>query len=170
MFALECGIVGFNQQLLNMICMQQEDNKVEVAEMIGSLVSFLIYLVVAKNSSASQSPCLEVGKLEEYLVKEVFPKLEKMTVKEAVLRFRKILMSRVLEGSVNSDGDSRSQISMEELVEGATDDGYEAGHSDDKNGGGAGVREFQSSVLFKPGLKLYTTGLLSLAIGTGHGH
>ena len=93
-----------------------------------------------------------------------------MTVKEAVLRFRKILMSRVLEGSVNSDGDSRSQISMEELVEGATDDGYEAGHSDDKNGGGAGVREFQSSVLFKPGLKLYTTGLLSLAIGTGHGH
>ena len=75
--------------------------------MIGSLVCFLmICLVVAKYSWASQSPYLEVGELEEYLVKEVFPKLEEMTVKEADLRFRKILLSRVLEGSVNSDGDS----------------------------------------------------------------
>ena len=103
MCSLQHGIVGLNQHLLNIICLQQEDKKVEVAEMIGSLVSFLmICLVVAKNSWASQSPYLEVG---EYLVKEVFQKLE-MTVKGADLRFRKTLLSRVLEGSVNSDGDS----------------------------------------------------------------
>ena len=36
------GIVGLNQHLLNFICLQQEDKKVEVAEMIGSLVSFLM--------------------------------------------------------------------------------------------------------------------------------
>ena len=106
MFSLEHGIVGLNQHLLNIICLQQEDKKVEVTEMIGSLVSFLICLVVAKNSWASQSPYLEVGELEEYLVKEVFQKLEEMTVKGADLRFRKTLLSRVLEGSVNSDGDS----------------------------------------------------------------
>ena len=75
--------------------------------MIESLVSFLmICLVVAKNSWASQSPYLEVGELEEYLVKEVFQKLEEMTVKGADLRFRKTLLSRVLEGLMNSDGDS----------------------------------------------------------------
>jgi hypothetical protein len=99
--------VGLNQHLLNIICLQQEDKKVEVAEMIGSLVSFLmICLGVAKNSWASQSPYLEVQELEEYLVKEVFQKLEEMTVKGADLRFRKTLLSRVLEGSVKSDGDS----------------------------------------------------------------
>ena len=76
--------MGLNQHLLNIICLQQEDKKVKVAEMIGSLVSFLmICLVVAKNSWASQTPYLEVQELEE-----VFQKLEEMPVKGADLRFR----------------------------------------------------------------------------------
>jgi hypothetical protein len=66
----------------------------------------MICRVVVKNSWFSQSPYLEVRELEEYLVKEVFQRLEEMTVKGADLRFRKTLLSRVLEGSVNSDGDS----------------------------------------------------------------
>ena len=84
--------------------------------MIGSLVSFLICLVVAKNSWASQSPYLEVQELEEYLVKEVFQKLEEMTVKGADLRFRKTLLSRVLEGSVNSEYNNLTKDGMDIFI------------------------------------------------------
>ena len=165
-FALERGIVKLNQQLLDIICSREGQKEVEIAEMIGSLVSFLIFLVVSRNSSIP--PYLEVGELEESLVKVVLPKLEDLTNKESEIRFRRILLSRVLEGSINSEGGNWTQLSMEDLVEGATDDGYEADQSDNESGGDVGASDGQvAAVVFMPGLKHYTAGLLNLAMDTG---
>merc|ERR1719233_2045415 len=163
-FALERGIVGLNQQMLNMICEQQHE-KVELADLIGSLVCFLIHLVVFKTSWVLQSPSLEVGELEEYLVKNIFPKLEKY---KGSLKFRKTLLARVLEGSVSVEEDWL-HMNKEDVDDGVTDDGYEADNSD--NGVSTSANEVFTNgtkpvVLFKPGLKFYTSGLLTLATDT----
>ena len=153
LFSLERGVVRLAKQLLGLLLEVRDSS----AEMLGSLLSFLIFLTVSREAGHP-----EMAGLGSFLTPSLTRLQERLQEEETGWRWRRTVLARLLEGST-VDGAEMTQLELDQDLS-ASEDGYEADMSDDDTI----EREVKKlpgkvgHVFYASGLRFYCRGLVCL--------
>ena len=151
-FALERGVVRLAQQMLGLLL----SDHCESAEMLGALLSFLIFLTTSKEKAHPEVSGLN-GVIEHWLsmMKEM------VGDPTASWKWKRTLLAKLLEGSVEGDHGREEDLSLDS--ETSSIDGYDADLSDIASEGQEKRNTSRGCHVFFPaGLHFYCSSLVIL--------
>ena len=152
-FALERGVVRLAQQMLGLLL----SDHCESAEMLGALLSFLIFLTVSKEKAHPEVSGL-TGVIEHWL-----SMIQGMVGDPSVgWKWKRILLAKLLEGSVEGEQGRDEDLSLDS--DNSSIDGYEADLSDSASEDQEKPKNFSHGcrVFFPAGLHFYCRSLVIL--------
>ena len=153
-FALERGVVRLAQQMLGLLL----SDHCESAEMIGVLLSFLVFLAVSKEKAHPEVSGL-TGVIEHWL-STIQGIMGDTTVG---WRWKRTLLSKLLEGSIEGEAGRGEVLAFDS--EASSLDGYDADLSDVSNEGQENLEKnfnMGCRVFFPAGLHFYCRSLVTL--------
>ena len=152
-FALERGVVRLAQQMLGLLL----SDHCESAEMLGGLLSFLIFLTISKEKAHPEVSGL-TGVIEHWL-----SMIQGMVGDPSVgWKWKRILLAKLLEGSVEGEQGRDEDLSQDSDT--SSIDGYDADLSDAANEDQEKQKNFGKGchVFFPAGLQFYCRSLVVL--------